>query len=304
MRDFSTLDPTSLRAFRFAANIGHFTEAAKKAGLTQSGISQHVSKLETELGVKLFLRTGKSISLTPEGKRLVQFVEHYADQVDQLRNEFEHRIRQPKGLVSYAMPNSCLMTPHFQMLLDKRKSFSGVDLQVTIIDSDGVIQKLMDGAIDFGFVTKQRKHPVLNYAEFAREEYVLAADKSYKKILIHPKELKDQNFVKYPGMDVLFECWKSIQFPKSSISADELQYRGEINDLQGAITMVKNGVGLSVFPKHCIQNELNSGEMISFPGNLEKCREAFPIWIVSRNDVTQSVRVRKVIDAFWEMVHK
>jgi len=304
MRDFSGLDPISLRAFRFAAHYRHFTEAAKKAGLTQSGISQHVSKLESDLGVKLFFRNGKTVSITPEGKRLVQFIEVFADQMDQLRNELDNQQRQLKGKVAYSMPNSCLMTPHFQMLLDKRKSFPDIELQVGIAPSEDVIQKLIDGIIDFGFVTKQRIHPSLDYHEFAKEEYVLAAKFSEKKCLRLSSELAEKAFVKYPGMGVLFENWKRVYFPKYSLSAEELCYRGEIDDLVGAIIMVKNGVGMSVFPKHCIQKELDLGNLRSYPENREKASEAFPIWLVYRNDIILSARVRKVIDSFWEMVKK
>ena len=302
MKEFSTLDPISLRAFRYAAHFGHFTEAAKKAGLTQSGISQHVSRLEADLGVKLFFRNGKSVAITPEGKRLVRFIEAYADQVDQLRDEFDQRLSQPKGQVSYAMPSSCLKTPHFEMLLEKRRVFPLIDIQVTIAHSEDVLELLIDGRVDFGFVTRQRKHPALNFAEFAQEEYVLAGRELGARATRLAKDLESMAFVRYPGMDVLFESWKSVYVPKNNLTADELHYTGRINDLTGAITMVKHGVGSGVFPKHCVQRELDAGELESFPPNGETCAKAFPIWLVRRADASESARVRTVIDAFWSMM--
>jgi DNA-binding transcriptional LysR family regulator len=100
---------------------------------------------------------------------------------------------------------------------------------------------------------------------------------------------------------LLFECWKSIYFPKCTITADELQCAGRINDLTGAITMVKHGVGSGIFPKHCVQRELDAGELESFPANGDQSAKAFPIWLARRGDTTESARVRTVIDAFWSM---
>jgi DNA-binding transcriptional LysR family regulator len=308
MRDFHYLDPISLRAFLFAAQTGNFTEAARRASLTQSGISQHVSKLEQSLGIKLFLRNGKRVSITLHGKRLLRFIEQYADQVDGLMEELSSQERSIQGKVTYSMPNSCLMTPHFSMLLDKRKKFLGIDIEVIIAHSDKVIQKLIDGVIDFGFVTQQRPHPALEYVEFAREEYVLVGKTEGALRLPDPKTLsktlKEQGWVNYPGMEVLFESWRKVYFPKISITLDQLHVTGQINDLNGAITMVKNGVGLSVFPKHCILSELNQGLLKSYPKLNEERSKEFPIWIAQRKDINPSARVKCVLDAFWEMVNE
>jgi DNA-binding transcriptional LysR family regulator len=295
MRAFKGLDPTSLRAFQFAAVAGNFTEAARQAGLTQSGISQHVAKLEEELGVTLFYRTGKRVSATPHARRLLSFIDASSDQMDQLLEEFQVQERKLLGRVTYAMPDSCLMTPHFQMLLDRRGEFSELDLRVEIAHTEQVLELLLAAEVDFGFVTRERTHPALAYREFAREEYVLVG-----RVPVG-EEFWLEPFVSYPGMDTIFESWKQLHFPHLKVTRDGLRIRGEINDLAGAITMVRNGVGISVFPRHCVERELTSGALQVLAG--KKGRQ-FPIWIVQRKDVIPSARVRKVLDVFWEMVEK
>ena len=57
-----------LRAFDAAARSGSFTAAAEELRLTQGAISRQVSALETQLGVALFKRQGKTIQLTESGK--------------------------------------------------------------------------------------------------------------------------------------------------------------------------------------------------------------------------------------------
>ncbi len=62
---------TWIRSFEAAARTLSFTAAADEIGLTQSAVSQQVKSLELRLGVPLFVRKPRSLSLTDEGRRLL-----------------------------------------------------------------------------------------------------------------------------------------------------------------------------------------------------------------------------------------
>ena len=59
-----------LEIFRMAAMVGNFTEAAAALGMSQPNVTHQLARLEKELGVKLFLRDGRNVLLTPAGKEL------------------------------------------------------------------------------------------------------------------------------------------------------------------------------------------------------------------------------------------
>lgn len=59
-----------LRIFETAAAVLNFTEAAELLGMSQPNVTQRLAKLERELGVMLFARTGRSVELTPAGRVL------------------------------------------------------------------------------------------------------------------------------------------------------------------------------------------------------------------------------------------
>jgi len=61
---------TGIIAFSRAASLGSFTAAARSLSVSPSAISKSIQRLEALLGVKLFTRTTRSISLTPEGREL------------------------------------------------------------------------------------------------------------------------------------------------------------------------------------------------------------------------------------------
>jgi DNA-binding transcriptional LysR family regulator len=300
MRNFQKLDPAALKAFYYAAETLNFTKAAEQAALTQSGISQHVAKLEAEIGVNLFHRAARKVQLTEAGQKLKQFTELYLDQIDTLLDSLSTEGTALKGLVRYAMPDSCLMTPHFSILLDKRKNFPGVNLKVTLCDSQRVTELLLKGDIDFGFITYLIPHKDIQYKEFVREEHVLVGPTEKSVDIDNLKDLKAQKFIKYPGMEVLFDNWISTYFPKSTPPhLNDLQICGEMNSLSGAITMVKNNVGLGLFPKHCVANELKSKQLFAYEKSKTKAEQ--PIYIIQPKEKYPTARVKKVLEIFWQM---
>ena len=66
------INPTWLKTFCTLADIGHFTQTAEVLFMTQSGVSQHIQKLENQLDTLLLIRNGKSFSLTDAGMKLHQ----------------------------------------------------------------------------------------------------------------------------------------------------------------------------------------------------------------------------------------
>lgn len=65
---------SALMAFEAVARMNGFSKAAEELSVTQSAISHRISQLETQLGTRLFIRVGSSISLTPQGEQLLKHV--------------------------------------------------------------------------------------------------------------------------------------------------------------------------------------------------------------------------------------
>lgn len=66
---------SALRAFDAAARHGSFRAAADALSVTPTAVSHHIRGLEEQLGVKLFVRTGRDVSLTDDGRRLAETTE-------------------------------------------------------------------------------------------------------------------------------------------------------------------------------------------------------------------------------------
>ncbi len=76
-----------MRAFLHVARIGNFTRAAEQAHITQAGLSILIREMEKQLGCRLFERTTRVVSLTPEGRRLLPVVERLMTDLDDVAAE-------------------------------------------------------------------------------------------------------------------------------------------------------------------------------------------------------------------------
>jgi DNA-binding transcriptional LysR family regulator len=143
---FIDLDIDMLRCFREVAKTGSFTKAGKNIGLTQSGVSVKIRRLEERLSFQVFNRTSKSLSLTLEGEILLD----YAGRILSVHDEAVSRLTKPKaagklriGLIDYFLPE---LLPN---LLSKfRKQYPNIHLEVQTDIGINLIPQFEKGKLD------------------------------------------------------------------------------------------------------------------------------------------------------------
>ncbi len=286
------IDTSCFKAFESAAKTLNFTEAASKVAMTQSGISQHIAKLEKDLGVNLFIRVGKKVHLSEAGRKLLNFIEKHHDEVDKLREELNREKTELEGIVKYSMPESCLLSPHFSLLLkDKARNFPGVGLSVFLNHSEEVIRQVLGYESDFGFVTKYLPNEELSYEDFCDEEYVLITPKNLK-------DLKSSSWISYPGFEDISKKW--LQDQKGLVKGlPPFRFTGETNGLKAVLLMVANGMGITVLPRHCVETFENSKDIRIVNADFKTSKNR--IYIVKLSHHQLPARVSTVIKVFREM---
>jgi DNA-binding transcriptional LysR family regulator len=259
------LDNRLFRAFMAAAETENFTSAAKNAFMTQSGISQHIARLEKQVGFPLFKRVAKHVILTDAGKRLKKYIEAHCHETEAFLGELREAYSGVSGTVSYAMPWSCLLLPNFFRVLEKCKAHPQIDLEVTLSLDHDVVEMVLTDRIDFGLVTEIRRHPNLIYQKIYREELILVAASAQALTGLNECNIQDLQIIVYPGVDIYFNRWLRHNFPDySHLSFLSLPVSGKINSIEGAIQMVQNGLGVCLFPCHTIQQQLQEGLLYEF----------------------------------------
>ncbi|CAM2154073.1 LysR family transcriptional regulator [Paraburkholderia tropica] len=148
-----SINPTWLKSFATVAACHSFTAAARQLGLTQSSVSDHIRRLEQEIGRRLFVRDTHTLAITPDGEAMLA----HAGAILQAINRAESQFRAPrlKGRVRLGSSDDIALGPLPTVLTAFRNAHPDVELEI-IIGMTGRLYELLDaGAIDL-MVGKRR----------------------------------------------------------------------------------------------------------------------------------------------------
>lgn len=304
-KSFTLLDSQHFEAFLAAAEELNFTKAAEKVYMTQSGVTQHVQKLEQQLDLSLFKRIKKKMYLTSAGKELKNFIEKYLDDTARFLEKANDEFHALKGWIRYAMPSSCLMSSHFPAILEEvEKKYPNIKLCIKLCTSNEVYEKLLNNEIDFGFITERIVDLAIISTSFCFEEYVwITADKEIATSL-SPEMINNQKLIYYPGVEVLYKKWHSTHFPNMKTpNWHSLNTAAGINSLQGAIPMVEHGLGITIISKHCVQKQLTEKKLFTLTNKDFKTVQN-EISIITLKDFYIPQRAEVIINKFLQLVKK
>ena len=146
------MDLELYRVFAAIAKASSISGAARSLFISQPAVSQALSQLEGELGVRLFDRNSRGVAITPEGEALLPYV---TTALSQLASG-EERLRQLKQFEGGVVRIGASDTVCSSYLLDIFERFSAlypeVTLRVTNRTSQGTLSLLRSGQVDVGFI--------------------------------------------------------------------------------------------------------------------------------------------------------
>jgi LysR family cys regulon transcriptional activator len=145
-----------LRSVRETVRSGfNLTEAAQTLRASQSGVSRQIRDLEQELGIELFVRSGKRLTgLTPPGDHLLPIIERVLAESRNLREAGQSYLSQQQGVLSLATTHSQARYALPAAVQAFRSRVPGVTLQLHQGSPKQVAQMLLDGEVDVGIATE------------------------------------------------------------------------------------------------------------------------------------------------------
>jgi DNA-binding transcriptional LysR family regulator len=139
-------DPVVLRSFLAVARSQNFSEAARGLGVGQPAVSQHIRRLEKQLGKRLFIRDTHSVKLTPDGAAMVTLAQSILEANDRAERYFsEAKLR---GRLRFGTSEDFVATGLADLLRDFRRLHPQLDLELTVGLSGSLNAKLDAGELD------------------------------------------------------------------------------------------------------------------------------------------------------------
>ncbi len=150
-------DPSHLRTFLSVAQTLSFTQAARRLGLRQSTVSQHVRRLEDATGRTLFSRDTHSVELTEDGEAMLGFARRILEVHEQATAFFTGtRLR---GRLRFGASEDFVLTRLPEILEGFRHEHPEVDLELTVELSGTLHEQLAAGKLDLVLAKRRPEDP-------------------------------------------------------------------------------------------------------------------------------------------------
>ncbi|OGL28712.1 MAG: hypothetical protein A3G97_03065 [Candidatus Rokubacteria bacterium RIFCSPLOWO2_12_FULL_69_21] len=249
-----------LRTFMTVAKREGISKATEELALTQSAVSRQIQSLEESLGVELFVRRGRSLSMTEAGRILLE----YGARTFQVLAEAREAIDGLRGLVRGHLRISAASTIGIYMLPETLGEFkalhAGIEISLSITNKEQVLRQLAAGTADLGFVGPPLRSPDLVQEEYVEDELVLIVSPHHRlarRATVPARELGEEVFVlreKGSGTREIME----EELRGAGLS---LRHAMELGSTEAIKEAVAANLGVSVVSTHTIRQEVLLGRV-------------------------------------------
>lgn len=251
-RRVKLLESHELKIFKHVAGLQSISKAAEKLGYVQPNVSQRIKNLENELGVRLFMRNNRGVTLTEEGKKLLDYTNEILQLIDEAKTAVNpNKWREPLK-IGASQTISAVKIPH--LLSSFLKEYNNIDVKVRTNNNLTLEEMLFYGEVDGIFVNSSKNITNCDIIYSYFEKIVLITPK------LNPFDI-NSSYTLIVNSDVnciyrkqLLELSKESNFHSSNII--------EFDSLESIIQAVHDGLGISIIPADIAENRKGTKEII------------------------------------------
>lgn len=249
-----------LEAFVQVSESGSFSKAAKELFLTQPTISAHISSLEKELNVRLFIRNTKEVSLSDDGKDLYRYAKQITDLEKAIEERFYMDSDDGKHFITIAastIPAQYLLP---KVLMCYRERYPKEQIKIMETDSSEVVTQVVDHMVDVGFTgtVLEKKH--CKYIPFYKDELAVITPDTTEYRILKEQNRDDIDWIKRKplilreeGSGTRKEAEKQLK--NAGISMEDLDIVASIANQETIKKSVKQGMGITVLSRLAAEDE-------------------------------------------------
>jgi DNA-binding transcriptional LysR family regulator len=271
-----------LRNFVFVADAGTMAAAAKRAHITQPGLTASMKRLEERLGAQLLTRSRTGSTLTAVGEALLP----RAQAVLAAMTDCERAVSELAGLETGTIriaAGATVCTYYLPRILARfRQAYPRVLLLVSELTSDEIGRRVTSGSVDIGILAYEGGEP------WSTEHLVLV---SSPKGPYAPSRVQaeDAPFITFPKGAMTRSLLDRV-FPHANIVM-------ELGGIAAVKSNVRAGVGVSLLSTKAVERDLRSGQLVIIPHRALPIRRNFSL-------VHRAERLPPAAQSLLEMLRK
>lgn len=286
-----------LKTFQVVACLLSFNKAANILHLAQSTVSAQIRSLENSLGKELFLRAGRTISLSPAGVKLLDYTQRLINIEKEIQSAIGNiddkygklTIKTPQSISTYFFPD---LIKEFQLIFPK------IGFDIDWCTSFNLVDLFNSGTLDLAFlITDHFNDKNLHIEELNHIKLVLAVNPQDE--LLNNKKISIKDLNKKTLIFAKSDCnYKNIlekKLMQSDVKPDKII---EINSLDAIKRLLIVGNGIAFLPEMVIKEELEKGllKTLNWAGS-DFAAKLMMIW-------SREKRISKPLDAFMMMIKR
>lgn len=274
------------RAFMVAAEVGSFSEAARRLKLSQPTVSRQVAALESELGLTLFERVGHGLALTPAGADLVEQAQIMGEAAEQMALIAAGRSDRVDGDISVSA--SEIIAAHLlpPIIAKLRAAHPGVNVEIVATNAPSDLRR---GEADIAIRNFRPETPDLVVRKVRDSAARLYATPAYLERLgpiSSPADLSAATFLGFDRGEALLNGLKALGLP---LRLSQFQIVSGSQTTQWA--MARAGLGICI-----MMEEVGEADPLMVQALPSLPAIPVPIWLTAHRELRTSRRIRVVFE--------
>jgi DNA-binding transcriptional LysR family regulator len=254
-----TVELRHLRYFVAVAEELHFGRAAQRLGIVQPALSKQIVALERELGVRLFIRSKRNVSITEAGQALYSEARDILQRVDHATDSAKLTDSGALGSLAIGFIGPAMWNILPPLMREHRVRVPGMHFRLYEMTSGPMLQQVRDGILDAGFIRPFGHDEALEIKTVWSEPFVIAMVENHplaKRDVVDLADAANETFVLVsregsPGLfDQCLALCQSYGFSPLAIQ--------EGNTGGAMFGMVAAGLGVTLVPE--------SSDLVPWPG--------------------------------------
>ncbi|WP_010678624.1 LysR family transcriptional regulator [Pseudomonas sp. S9] len=285
---FSSERLKGIDVFVGVAELGSFTAAAERLNLTSSAVSKSVARLEGRLGVRLFQRTTRRLSLTEAGATFYRTCSAVLNDLEEVELTLTTEQLEPQGRVRIDLPASYGRLHVLPLILDFVEQHPGLHPQVSF--SDRFVDPAQEGidiVVRIGGSDAWAAN--LGHRYFGRQRLIFCASPDYLQAHGTPLsvlDLEQHRCVGYCQGDGMVGPWFFKGRQAGDMERRVMHAHIAVGDGEGEVMAALAGLGIAQLPTWLTQGHLDAGSLVEVLPQL--ATDSLPmnlVWLKSRENL-------------------
>ena len=288
-----------LEFFKQIAESKSMTRAANLLHITQPNLTRQVQQLEKELGVLLFIRSDKGVSLTPAGLELHERADSLLKQVRRIQDDISKYATEPKGDLRIGLPPSLFDVVTSRLISEFAIQYPEVRLSITEGLSATLHELVLTGKIDAAVVSDIEPLGLLSSRALLSEQLYLVGSIHSQLEIDHFIDL--QSLLTRPMLLTSApNAMRTLVDRKMIALGEKIQPKLETNSSRLLCDLVMRGVGFTVLPYSAINTLHRSGQLSAAP--IQGVEISWTL--VNAKDRSFSLAGHRLRERLTEMLHQ